>query len=379
MSAILAPHSHADGDLYASLAVEHIHVIRDAETAIRSHQRRAFDEVVAIGRELARVKAILPHGEFERWIEGNFDFAVTSARNYMRLAATPGLEPATVAGLPLGVVYQVASPDLTAEHRAEIFAPADDGRRPAERKVRSRLAHVRRTIKEQKEREAADAKLTQRQRASRKAAASRRRGRRSIGGHSLRRSSKIGMPPQLVSSPCCARASLKTSCRSLSGFCGSSTRPTLLIGSGADVKALASSISAKVAAMIPRLASGHDGERLATVAAIQRTLGGAGNDLHDLAAVVASEPAVSRRVDRDERRDGNSQSAIFWEELSGFERRRWLDRLHYDHALSDWEAGFVDSIRRQMLDRGERMRFSAKQTDSLNRILWKALDAGVHP
>jgi len=48
---------------------------------------------------------------------------------------------------------------------------------------------------------------------------------------------------------------------------------------------------AKLAKLIPRLASDHEGEVGATVAAIQRTLHGHGCDLHDLAAAVSTGPS----------------------------------------------------------------------------------------
>lgn len=46
---------------------------------------------------------------------------------------------------------------------------------------------------------------------------------------------------------------------------------------------------AKLAALIPRLASTHDGEVIATVQAIRRTLERAGKDLHDIAALFAAD------------------------------------------------------------------------------------------
>src|SRR3954463_13482585 len=56
------------------------------------------------------------------------------------------------------------------------------------------------------------------------------------------------------------------------------------------------SIPPRVAILIPRLASDHEGERLATVAAIERTLAAAGRDFHDLALALrggAPAPAES--------------------------------------------------------------------------------------
>jgi hypothetical protein len=46
----------------------------------------------------------------------------------------------------------------------------------------------------------------------------------------------------------------------------------------------------KIAKLIPRLATNHDGEVVATVRAIERTLASAGLDLHDLAGALEREP-----------------------------------------------------------------------------------------
>lgn len=46
-------------------------------------------------------------------------------------------------------------------------------------------------------------------------------------------------------------------------------------------------VTDRIAKLIPRLASNHEGEVIATVAAIRRTLDGAGHDLHDLAECIS--------------------------------------------------------------------------------------------
>lgn len=50
-------------------------------------------------------------------------------------------------------------------------------------------------------------------------------------------------------------------------------------------------VAPKIAKLIPRLASDHDGEVVATVRAIRRTLEGAGLDLHALAAGLGGDDA----------------------------------------------------------------------------------------
>lgn len=52
-------------------------------------------------------------------------------------------------------------------------------------------------------------------------------------------------------------------------------------------------VAPKIAKLIPRLATDHDGEVLATVQAIRRTLAAAGLDLHDLVGALNSPPAAN--------------------------------------------------------------------------------------
>src|SRR4051812_7190131 len=66
--------------------------------------------------------------------------------------------------------------------------------------------------------------------------------------------------------------------------------PPSLPPPGPDPMAL-TTIPPRVAILIPRLASDHEGERLATVAAIERALTAAGRDFHDLARALGGAPA----------------------------------------------------------------------------------------
>jgi hypothetical protein len=58
------------------------------ETAerIRSLRTKATEHAVEIGRELARVKASLPHGAFVKWVEKECHFKIRTAQDLMKLA-----------------------------------------------------------------------------------------------------------------------------------------------------------------------------------------------------------------------------------------------------------------------------------------------------
>ena len=58
---------------------------------------------------------------------------------------------------------------------------------------------------------------------------------------------------------------------------------------------LSPDLGAKLGRLLPRLASDHPGEVVATVAALRRTLDRAGLDLHDLAARLTDPPQRAQR------------------------------------------------------------------------------------
>lgn len=92
-------------------------------------------------------------------------------------------------------------------------------------------------------------------------------------------------------------------------------------------------IAPKLALVIPRLASDHDGEVVATVNAITRLLSGAGLDWHDLAAAVTALDAPCE----EERRPEFDEAAVTWWQVA-----HWLrDRIHLLRAK---EIDFVQNM-----------------------------------
>jgi hypothetical protein len=99
-------------------------------------------------------------------------------------------------------------------------------------------------------------------------------------------------------------------------------------------------VAQRLSILIPRLGSNHDGEVVATVRAVCRTLESAKADLHDLAAVVRlcgveprsqAPPHYARRDDPPDH-----LTAQNWHQVA-----RWLQR---QPGLNEWEKGFLKSI-----------------------------------
>jgi hypothetical protein len=90
--------------------------------------------------------------------------------------------------------------------------------------------------------------------------------------------------------------------------------------------------------LIPRLASNHDGEVVATVRAIERVLKSAGRDLHDLAACLGA-PA-----------NDSDKSTVWW-------------CYHRRHLLSQGDQRFIEGVTEQ------RSPLSPRQLKWLNDIV----------
>jgi len=104
-------------------------------------------------------------------------------------------------------------------------------------------------------------------------------------------------------------------------------------------------VADRLAKLIPRLASDHDGEVLATVGAIRRTLDGANLTLHDLAKVLTASTPMHREI-------GTAAEMLdLLRRAGGF--------------LNDWERRFVSDLSVRV-QRGKRL--TPKQCATLRKI-----------
>jgi hypothetical protein len=126
----------------------------------------------------------------------------------------------------------------------------------------------------------------------------------------------------------------------------------------------------RLAKIIPRLGSNHDGERLATLCAIDRVLKAAGASWVDLAASIAA-PAI-----RPPTAPRNASRPPCWASSSADERDFLLWRLKSLAAgdfFSPWEGVFIGSVSEQV--RVGRS-LSAKQMAIVDRMIVKAFVGG---
>jgi hypothetical protein len=99
----------------------------------------------------------------------------------------------------------------------------------------------------------------------------------------------------------------------------------------------------KLAKMIPRLSSGHDGEVVATAHAIQRTLQSSGRDWHDLVTHLCMPTPIIQISSADWRREVQF-CAIHVELLNNWERSFIATLAEYRRRPTDKQMKLLGDI-----------------------------------
>lgn len=131
-------------------------------------------------------------------------------------------------------------------------------------------------------------------------------------------------------------------------------------------------IRPKLAKLIAVLSSDRDGEVVATVRAIGRTLKGAGADFHDLAKAATAEPVAARRTAPPPPPPPEEEaSSMTWADCA-----RWCRARAY--RLSPKEAEFVRDMAHKLRFRtDEPTERQGKWLRAIHaRLLWGETDAG---
>jgi hypothetical protein len=128
-------------------------------TEIRALGKRAFDDIVEIGRRLIEAKKICGHGNWLPWLEREFGWKEQSARNFMNVAEMAGKSP-TVGDLSIDCrgLYLLAAPStpavvieavvergerVTAAQVRELVEAYKPGQKPAAKDAPARSSMIR--------------------------------------------------------------------------------------------------------------------------------------------------------------------------------------------------------------------------------------------
>jgi hypothetical protein len=147
---------------YGALESDKAQIIRAVAMEIKSSTGRQLKEIIATGAALMRVKDVIPHGEFGKWLATEFGWSERTAQNYMRVADEFGENPQRVADLPLRCVYLISATSTPESARDQVLELIKNGDRPTERQiydiVRGRIDERKRAANEKRRDEARKAK-----------------------------------------------------------------------------------------------------------------------------------------------------------------------------------------------------------------------------
>jgi hypothetical protein len=181
---------------YGSLSPEDTESFRGSAQRIRSLIDKGNAVIAQLGVELIGAKAKLPHGQFARWVEAEFDVSDRTALNYMRFAEWAGGKSELVSILQPNTVYLLAAPSTPQSVQAEVIDRIRSGEtltataiKTMVSKAKEQAARIKREEKKAtriarlspKERKAVESREARRQRREAERIAEDARVRRALG------------------------------------------------------------------------------------------------------------------------------------------------------------------------------------------------------
>src|SRR6266516_7916087 len=82
---------------------------------VRGTLRRSAADILAIGADLLRAKALLGHGKFGAWLDREFSLSRRSAEQFMAAARRFGSRSEAVSRLPAGAVLELSAQSVPDE------------------------------------------------------------------------------------------------------------------------------------------------------------------------------------------------------------------------------------------------------------------------
>jgi hypothetical protein len=155
---------------YAALPTEIAETLRGSVAAIGAIVRSSF---IDVGNHLLRAKALLPRGEFGRWVEAELSMTLRSAENYMQAARFVSDKPEIVSQLPPTVLFALSAPTAPTTAVNEILAAAERGAMPPRKEIMATLRDAKWAEDIAKLKAKKSSKQITRQRRDREAAADR--------------------------------------------------------------------------------------------------------------------------------------------------------------------------------------------------------------
>lgn len=122
---------------YSLIAEEHREKVRSAARDIKSLGVRVKESMISMGQRLLETKELLPHGQFQVWIETEFGLAYRTAAEWMNAARQYHGKSAAVALLSDSAMMILAAPSVPEAAREQAIAEAQaNGKSPTKQRVK---------------------------------------------------------------------------------------------------------------------------------------------------------------------------------------------------------------------------------------------------
>lgn len=83
--------------------------VQEKTQAIHARLKRTAEDIIAIGLDLAGVKARIGYGQYQNWLKLEFDMTYRTSLNFMRVAEKFA-DRSEIISLPVTVLYELAAP-----------------------------------------------------------------------------------------------------------------------------------------------------------------------------------------------------------------------------------------------------------------------------
>lgn len=110
--------------------------VMDAARDIKPRLKSLAHEIFTIGRQLNAAKSLMPHGEWQNWLQEEFNLSVRSAQNFMAVDNRLSGKNAKFAFLDPSALYLLAAPSTPEQAVTAVEEQLSEGQTPSYTQVR---------------------------------------------------------------------------------------------------------------------------------------------------------------------------------------------------------------------------------------------------
>jgi hypothetical protein len=112
---------------YSVVAADKHKELHEIVSRVKAASRTLTEQIIRIGGDLIKAKAILGHGNFLPWLQAEFRWSERTARRYMTVAEHFGAKSATVSDLPARAAYELSKLSTPPAVRQDVMRRLEAG------------------------------------------------------------------------------------------------------------------------------------------------------------------------------------------------------------------------------------------------------------